>query len=83
MPEIHQVLTVPMRNGNSTIFSISHSKICSYRTYEEWKLKGVEKDKVKNTSSYRTYEEWKREFEFVGSANVKGSSYRTYEEWKL
>jgi len=31
------VLTVPMRNGNTSLSSLRTTKLSSYRTYEEWK----------------------------------------------
>ena len=34
-------------------------KVCSYRTYEEWKLLDDTRSSTWNLSSYRTYEEWK------------------------
>ncbi len=33
--------------------------MCSYRTYEEWKLLDDTRSSTWNLSSYRTYEEWK------------------------
>jgi len=38
------------------------TRMCSYRTYEEWKQVTVKVNgKEKKGSSYRTYEEWKHE----------------------
>jgi len=54
----------------------------SYRTYEEWKLFGVETRGFSAASSYRTYEEWKL-FSMFSSLISTICSYRTYEEWKL
>ena len=55
------VLTVPMRNGNLiTITMLSFEYVCSYRTYEEWKLVGIIATCITKYCSYRTYEEWKR-----------------------
>ena len=34
--------------------------VCSYRTYEEWKLAIAIKSIYKRLGSYRTYEEWKQ-----------------------
>jgi len=54
------VLTVPMRNGNLTIIRLAQTQdMCSYRTYEEWKLDRISSILLLKKSSYRTYEEWK------------------------
>jgi len=79
---IERVLTVPMRNGNTKYFKLSKkSTICSYRTYEEWKLSLTWRYTLRQTSSYRTYEEWKLNYQ-ENLNKEKESSYRTYEEWK-
>ena len=56
----YQVLTVPMRNGNSMllILLLLHF-LSSYRTYEEWKPKRRRCRTDRHIRSYRTYEEWK------------------------
>jgi len=56
---VRQVLTVPMRNGNSGYATGSNLIVGSYRTYEEWKLKCQILMKDSMFGSYRTYEEWK------------------------
>jgi len=58
------------------------NNLCSYRTYEEWKLSSVVINIITKISSYRTYEEWKPPF-FLFFRGLMTSSYRTYEEWKL
>jgi len=76
------VLTVPMRNGNYLSYSLNqHTRIRSYRTYEEWKQQSIETFGYVEPSSYRTYEEWK--LPVCHTVPVEQfSSYRTYEEWK-
>jgi len=49
-----------MRNGNYLSYSLNqHTRIRSYRTYEEWKLEMLRDFITEQTGSYRTYEEWK------------------------
>jgi len=56
----YSVLTVPMRNGNvSGLAAIFVIRACSYRTYEEWKLRTSSFKSRISKCSYRTYEEWK------------------------
>ena len=57
------------------------ARLCSYRTYEEWKPLHVSILKTSSLCSYRTYEEWKQKQDDLMSI-VKYRSYRTYEEWK-
>ena len=58
---LKNVLILPMRNGNSTSFSFSSRYfICSYPTYEEWKLfLNIIFYNGNFIRSYPTYEEWK------------------------
>jgi len=77
------VLTVPMRNGNCfSRFFIVFFAVCSYRTYEEWKLCWICLATCSIPCSYRTYEEWKLNYQVPYGVPSDGS-YRTYEEWKL
>jgi len=56
--------------------------LCSYPTYEEWKLTKFF-DKLGIVScSYPTYEEWKLSICSPLTSKVSFSSYPTYEEWK-
>ena len=55
--------------------------ICSYPTYEEWKLSSARIETSGFNSSYPTYEEWKPDLA-VTNAKINDSSYPTYEEWK-
>ena len=60
---MYSVLILPMRNGNikkSIVYSLS--LICSYPTYEEWKLKTLEYLNKVWLCSYPTYEEWKQTY---------------------
>ena len=59
-------------------------RLCSYPTYEEWKLvrSNTSVNHTRASSSYPTYEEWKHTWR--GDSDDKySSSYPTYEEWKL
>jgi len=78
------VLTVPMRNGNSSVVLLPRMRLpSSYRTYEEWKpSKGISFTRLQK-GSYRTYEEWKQVVTILIHTNFNAGSYRTYEEWKL
>jgi len=59
---LYRVLTVPMRNGNPSMYERLHLRLfCSYRTYEEWKLTHKNQRLEKSKGSYRTYEEWKHD----------------------
>ena len=54
------VLILPMRNGNYASFINSFvSFLCSYPTYEEWKLCLPPPKSSTIFCSYPTYEEWK------------------------
>jgi len=55
--------------------------ICSYPTYEEWKLSFIVILLLSTISSYPTYEEWKLSFIVILLLSTI-SSYPTYEEWK-
>jgi len=79
-----KVLILPMRNGNTTLIPNSHFLcICSYPTYEEWKLDQPVQLNQNEMRSYPTYEEWKLgELRFI-NVSSSFSSYPTYEEWKL
>ena len=58
--ELFPVLILPMRNGNYASFINSFvSFLCSYPTYEEWKLCLPPPKSSTIFCSYPTYEEWK------------------------
>mgnify|MGYP006962393821 CR=1 FL=1 len=79
---LHLVLILPMRNGNVSSSSQKISfNLCSYPTYEEWKLAKVSDKRQEIVGSYPTYEEWKLSPSFTVINTVFGS-YPTYEEWK-
>ena len=75
------VLILPMRNGNFLIPFSSVTYLCSYPTYEEWKLYKEERSKKQDLGSYPTYEEWKQ-LKLKIAILCLQSSYPTYEEWK-
>ena len=78
------VLTVPMRNGNHlTAWAELTFIVCSYRTYEEWKLCS---SWATNSGCWRVLTVPMRNGNSTFQTRPKApssSSYRTYEEWKL
>ena len=78
-----RVLTVPMRNGNfQNLIWSSITYLCSYRTYEEWKLI-INKIVLWLIPLFLPYL-WGMETWLLQEAPVHTAlgSYRTYEEWK-